>query len=61
MMGVSDVEVVIMIQENPYMQYFCGLEQFATKRLFDDSSLTKISPLQEASHKENRGKIFQRA
>jgi IS5 family transposase len=42
MMGVSDVEVVIMIQENPYMQYFCGLEQFATKRLFDDSSLTKL-------------------
>jgi len=42
MMGVSDAEVVIMIQENPYMQYFCGLEQFATKKLFDDSSLTKI-------------------
>ncbi len=42
MMGVSDVEVVVMIQENPYMQYFCGLEQFATKKLFDDSSLTKL-------------------
>ncbi len=42
MMGVSDVEVTIMIQENPYMQYFCGLEQFATKKLLDDSSLTKL-------------------
>lgn len=41
-MGVSDVEVKVMIQENPYMQYFCGFEQFATKKLFDDSSLTKI-------------------
>lgn len=42
MMGISDVEVVDMIQENPYMQHFCGLDQFVTKSLFDESSLTKI-------------------
>ena len=54
MMGVSDVEVAAMIQENPYMQYFCGLEQFATKKLFNDSS-------RDEAQEENRSKVFYEA
>ena len=42
MMGVSDVEVTIMMQENPYLQYFCELDQFTTKKILDESSLTNL-------------------
>lgn len=33
----SDDEVVNMIQENPYMQYFCGLTGYTDERPFDPS------------------------
>jgi hypothetical protein len=33
----SDEEVVNMIQENPYMQFFCGLPEYTDERPFDPS------------------------
>ncbi len=38
----SDAEIRDDIQENPYLQAFCGLTSFNTKTLFDRSSLSKI-------------------
>lgn len=38
----SDVETVAIIQENPYMQYFIGLDEFTTLPIFDPSTLTHI-------------------
>lgn len=35
--GYSDVKTVEAISENPYMQYFIGLEKFEEKRPFDPS------------------------
>jgi len=32
-LGLSDIETVEMIAENPYMQYFIGLEAFLKKTL----------------------------
>jgi hypothetical protein len=42
MLKLSDKDAVEQVLENPYMQAFCGLESFATERLFDDSSLSKL-------------------
>lgn len=39
---LSDKEVVMGLQENPYWQAFCGLEHFASASLLDDSSLSKL-------------------
>ena len=39
---ISDEEVQEEIQENPYLQAFCGLDSFNTKSLFDRSSLSKL-------------------
>ncbi|MCP4568860.1 MAG: IS5 family transposase [FCB group bacterium] len=33
-LGVTDEECVEQIRENPYLQYFCGLKAFTTKRPF---------------------------
>lgn len=41
MTGLSDEDIVALVNENPYMQAFCGLEDFATKPLLDSSSLSK--------------------
>jgi len=38
--GVSDIETVEMIAENPYMQYFIGLESFSKKAPMEASLLT---------------------
>jgi len=32
---LSDVDTIQMIQENPYMQYLCGLEEFTDQPIFD--------------------------
>ncbi len=40
--SLSDEETVSMIQENPYMQYLCGLPEFSDKPLFDPSLFTTI-------------------
>jgi len=39
---VSDEEIELQIQESPYLQAFCGLEDFQTGKLFDESSLSRL-------------------
>ncbi|MCK4852276.1 MAG: IS5 family transposase [Candidatus Omnitrophica bacterium] len=38
---LSDVGIVEAVQENPYMQAFCGFEKFVTGEMLDPSTLTK--------------------
>ena len=38
----SDIELVEHFEENPYLQYFLGLETFHKDCPFDDSSLTNF-------------------
>ena len=40
--SLSDEDTISMIQENPYMQYLCGLSEFTDKPLFDPSLFTTI-------------------
>jgi hypothetical protein len=42
MTGFSDEDIVKLVNENPYMQAFCGLDQFATEPFMNSSSLSKI-------------------
>jgi hypothetical protein len=37
--GFSDDETALMIQENPYFQYFCGIRKFTQTVPFDPSSM----------------------
>jgi len=37
--GYSDVEIVLQIQENAYLQYFCGYSEYNDKRMPFDPSL----------------------
>ena len=39
-LGLSDMETVAQVQENPYLQYFIGLEQYQYEAPFDASMLT---------------------
>lgn len=41
-LNLSDEETVEMIQENPYMQYLCGLSEFTDKPIFDPSLFVTI-------------------
>ena len=41
MTGTSDEEIVALVNENPYMQSFCGLERFSSEPLLDSSSLSR--------------------
>lgn len=41
-LNLSDRETVNIISENPYMQYFLGLDAFQSKPLFDASLFVKI-------------------
>jgi len=41
-LNISDREVVSMLQENPYMQYFLGLNSFDPKPLFDASVMVSF-------------------
>lgn len=43
MMGLSNEEVEAIIRENPYMQYFCGFEEFQTQKLFDPQLLSQLN------------------
>lgn len=38
-LGISDEETVAQIQENPYLQYFIGLEEFTVEAPFDASMM----------------------
>jgi len=40
--GLSDEQVELAIRENPYMQYFCGLDQFTASPLFNESTLCNL-------------------
>lgn len=40
--SLSDEDTIPIIQENPYMQYLCGLSEFTDKPLFDPSLFTTI-------------------
>ena len=46
--GFSDEETALQIQENPYLQYFCGFECYTMDSPFDVSMMThfrkRISP-----------------
>lgn len=39
-LGISDVETVEQIKENPYLQYFIGLKSYSNKEPFDSSMLS---------------------
>jgi len=41
-MNLSDEETIEIIRENPYMQYFIGLEEFSDKEVFDSSLFVTI-------------------
>ncbi len=41
-MNLPDVETIRIISENPYMQYFIGLEMFTSKPVFDPSLFVYI-------------------
>ena len=40
--NLSDEKTILAIQENPYMQYFCGLSAFTSRRIFSPSLLTSL-------------------
>lgn len=42
MKDVSDEEIARQIEESPYLQAFCGFENFQTGQLFDGSSLSRV-------------------
>ena len=39
-LGLSDDETIEQIRENPYLQYFIGLESYQNEAPFDGSMLT---------------------
>ena len=39
---ISDEETVKDFLENPYIQYFCGYDQFVTEKEIDSSTLTRM-------------------
>ena len=41
-LGLDDRGTILMIQENPYLQYFCGLSGFTHKPVFDPSLFVYI-------------------
>jgi len=42
MMNYTDREVIAQIQENPYLQYFLGYQEYGYRRVFDPSLLVTI-------------------
>lgn len=41
-LNLSDEETILTIQENPYMQYMCGLTEYSDKPIFDPSLFVSI-------------------
>lgn len=41
-LSLSDEETILTIQENPYMQYMCGLTEYSDQPIFDPSLFTTI-------------------
>ena len=42
MTGTSDREIVQLVCENPYMQAFCGIDNFTAGKMIDPSTLTNV-------------------
>ena len=42
LLNVDDRELIAQLQENVYLQYFVGLEEFQHKRVFDASLLVRL-------------------
>lgn len=42
MTGLSDEDVVVKVNENPYMQGFCGFSEFVTEDILDPSTISKM-------------------
>jgi len=41
MLGISDRETVEQIKENPYLQYFIGIESYSSEEPFEPAFLAK--------------------
>jgi len=39
---ISDEEAIKDFTENPYIQFFCGYDQFVTEKEIDSSTLTRM-------------------
>ena len=39
MLGISDRETVEQIKENPYLQYFIGIESYSSEEPFEASTM----------------------
>lgn len=67
MLNLSDEETIKLIQENPYMQYFVGLEAFKTEQIFspellsiarkrmNENTFNEITLILAKAEEENKG------
>lgn len=61
-LGITDEETVAQISENPYLQYYLGLQEFRDKPLFDPSMMVHFrSRFSEESHQRINAEIIARA
>ena len=51
LMGYTDREVIAQIQENPYLQYFLGYEEYCYRRVYDPSLLVTIRKRLDRSYR----------
>jgi hypothetical protein len=42
MLGISDRETVEQIKENPYLQYFIGIENYSSEEPFEASTMVNF-------------------
>lgn len=59
--GLSDAKTVQEIKENPYLQYFIGLDTFQSEAPFDSSSMTHFRKRFDADFMEQANEIIIRA
>lgn len=61
-LGISDEETVEQISENPYLQYFLGLNEFREQPLFDPSMMVHFrARFKEAAHQRINEAIIELA
>ena len=56
-LGLDDRGTIAMIQENSYIQYFCGMKSFTTKAAFDPSLFVDIRKRLGADEFDNFNKL----
>ena len=56
-LGLDDRGTIAMIQENIYIQYFCGMKSFTTKAAFDPSLFVDIRKRLGADEFDNFNKL----